>query len=101
MFHELKISGRQGIEKKQERPRGQLLDSKHRLLLVESQLDYSDKEMGSNIMGHLVEYERNGKWPVPHLRFSGSNCLQSVRARFLKANLKLPADENDLNSGSS
>lgn len=49
---------------------------------MESQLDYSDKEMESNIMGHLVECERYGKWPVPPSALSGSNCLRSVHGRF-------------------
>lgn len=43
LFHELKISGRQNIEKRQERPGGQPLDSSYQMLLREGQLDYSDK----------------------------------------------------------
>lgn len=68
---------------------------------MESQLDYSDKEMGSNIMGHLVECERYGKWPVPPSVLLRQQLPEVRTWTLLKANLKLPADENDLNSGSS
>ena len=58
-------------------------------------------EMGSNIMGHLVECERDGKWPVPPSALFRQQLPAVRMCTFLKANLKLPADENDLNSGSS
>lgn len=97
------LDGREGAvlhELKQEKPGGQLLDSNHQMLLGEGQPYYFDKETGSRFTGRLVGYGRTWKLATPPPVLFTVAVAYSSYGLFFKANLKLPAAENDLNSGS-